>query len=222
MALSAISKTTAGGCCSFGILCKGTSSYTFNKLIDLTEKKKGENTKVESTQGIRSRKSRGVSLDEATNRLIKHVDSCIHDIEFQSDRKVKRFYIGKTLVHKKKRETFHHMRSSTWRLSDGISKRFKVHREKGYGRHGLVVLAMVSRATLPSNVNRNKSTVRQELYALALESRLIQHYLIEKDDPRIANTSLDAGGKDGNRSIGYPLYMAFELEEAEDENLQSE
>ena len=81
-----------------------------------------------------------------------------------------------------------------------------------------MVLTELTRATIPPNVRRNRTKVKQELYAFVLENRLVQHFLIKHDDPRIVNTSLDAGGKDSNKSIGYTLYMAFKLEDREQES----
>ena len=192
---SCVSATTAGGC-SFDDICdRGAKSYACDNLFDLT-------------------KSEGLST--ATKALVKHIKKCIRFIEIGQGRKVKQFYIGKTHVHKKKRGKFEHMTHSTWRKSDGISKRFRKHREGGYGRDGMVVLTLVTRAAIPRKIRNNKKTVIQELYALALESRLIQYFLIKRDDKRIFNKSLDTGGKDGNKSIGYALYMAFKLEESEE------
>ena len=110
------------------------------------------------------------------------------------------------------------MDHTTWRKSDGISKRFRAHHSKVYGRDGLVVLTMVTRKTIPPTVIKNKGTVRQELYAFALESRLIQHFLIKCDDVRIKNRSLETGGRDGNKSVGYPIYMAYALKDKEPES----
>ena len=202
MAFSAVSKTTAGGC-SFDMLCEGDNnrvSYACDNLLDLTEKRHTNDVSI---------------LNEDTSRLVQHVDDCIKSIEIGRGRQVEKFYIGKTHVHKKKKGKFSRMHSSTWRLSDGISKRFKAHRDKGYGRDGLVVLTLVTRKTIPSTVKKNRAAVSQELYAFALENRLIQHFLIERDDPRIVNPSVETGGRDGNKSIGYPLYMAFKLGDEE-------
>jgi predicted Holliday junction resolvase-like endonuclease len=89
------------------------------------------------------------SLRKATSKLINHVEECIRKIEAGRDRKVEQFYIGKTLTHRRKRRHFHRMKSSTWKLSKGISKRFKKHHGNGYGRDGMVVLTVVSRKAVP-------------------------------------------------------------------------
>ena len=162
---------------------------------------------------------KGPTLRKATKLLIKHIKDCIRSIEIGRGRKVEKFYIGKTLTHKRKKMPFDHMASRTWKLSDGISNRFKKHRDKGYGRDGMVVLTVVTQKTIPPNIHRQKTVVKQELYAFALENRLIQHFLIKRDDPRIANESLHSGGNDRNKSIGYPLYMAFRLEDSNPEEV---
>ena len=215
-----IGKSTVGGC-SFDMLCEGdSSSYACDNLIDLSKEPLNKDLRKVSTKELR----KGPTLIKATKLLIKHVKKCIRSIEIGRGRKVKQFYIGKTLTHRRKKVPFDHMASRTWRLSDGISKRFKEHRtcKEGYGRDGLVVLTVVTQKTIPPNIHRKKDVVKQELYAFALENRLIQHFLIKRDDPRIANKSLHSGGNDRNKSIGYPLYMAFRLEDSNPEEVDTQ
>ena len=181
------------------------TSYACDYLIDLTKGGSKEGGGV-------------LSLHQATKKLVKHVKKSIKAIQIGRGRNVEQFYIGKTHVRRRKRVKFNHMKSFTWRLAGGINDRFRRHRGKGYGVDGLVVLTVLTRAAIPPNVCQNRTKVKQELYAFALENRLIQHFLIKRDDPRIVNTSLDAGGKDSNSSIGYPLYMAFKLEDEEQES----
>ena len=50
----------------------------------------------------------------------------------------------------------------------------------------------------------------------------IQYFLIERDDHRIVNSTLNAGKSDNNKSAGYPLYMAFKLEGNDSESSLSE
>ena len=207
---SPATSTTAAGCCTFDDLCSGNSpGYACDFLIDL---------KWSTTDG-----QHGVlTLSEATRNLISHVYECIRGIEKGQECKVEQFYIGKTHTHKRKKKKFKHMDHTTWRKSDGISKRFRAHRKESYGRDGLVVLTMVTRKTIPPTVSKNRGTVRQELYAFALENRLIQHFLIECDDVRIKNRSLGTGKSDGNKSVGYPIYMVYTLEDKESESSDSD
>ena len=199
------SKLPFGGC-SFKKLCNGSrQSYACDKVIDITKDKQGDDSSP--------------TLRKATSRLIKHIQECIQKIEDGRGRRVEQFYIGKTLTHKRKSGKFNRMNSSTWKLSNGISKRFKKHRDNGYGRDGMVVLTVVTRRAIPRFIRHNK--ISKELYAFALENRLIQHFLIKCDDPRIVNSTLNSGKSDGNRSIGYPLYMAFKLEDDDSESSQS-
>ena len=142
------SATTAGGCSFEALSVRGVQSYACDKLVDLS--------------------SESENLSTATNKLVQHVKECIDEIELQQSRDVEQFYIGKTHVHRKRRGNFDHMKHSTWRKSDGISKRFKKHREGGYGRDGMVVLTLVTRAAIPRKIRNNKATVKQELICLSL------------------------------------------------------
>ena len=70
----------------------------------------------------------------------------------------------------------------------------------------LVVLTVVTmEAILPG-----EPYVHHEDYALALEKMLIQDCK-QIDPSRLANKTLQSGGRDRTGSIGYPLYMAFKV-----------
>ena len=184
--------TTRGGC-TFEMLCKGSvQSYACNNLVDIT---------------------RAEDIEHAVQIISEHLDRCVQSIEKKRG-KLKRFYIGKTHVRKmkgKKAKCFDHMTRSTWRLDGGINGRFKKHRDAGYD--GLVVLTVVTKEAIDADIRRNKPNLHQEDYALGLESRLIQKYM--KSDPRLANNTLATGGRDRTPSVGYPIYMAFEVEDSE-------
>ena len=83
------------------------------------------------------------ALYRATDTLVKWVDDTIRDIEIQSEKKVVKFYIGKTYVHKnKKSKVFDAMNPNTWR-KEGIRSRWCHHKHQDYGRNGMVVLTVV-------------------------------------------------------------------------------
>lgn len=184
----------------FKDLCNGTRpGYACDKLVNLMEDTEDSGVKV------------GMTLNDATDTLIEHVINCIEDIERERRCEVEKFYIGKTYVDEsKKSQKFDHMDRSTWNVK-GISKRFRCHRKRSHGRDGMVVLTVVTREAIPPNIHKNKERVTPELYALALENRLIQHFLIEDDDQRIANDTINPGATNSNSSIGYALYMTFTL-----------
>ena len=141
--------------------------------------------------------------------LLKHLYDCVQRIEKERSCKLEYFYIGKTHVRKRKNApSFDHMNRATWKLDDGINGGWRSHRDTEYGRDGLVVLTVVTKKAIHSDVRRNKPKFYQEDYALALEGRLIQDCL---EDPRLYNETLERGRRDRNRSIGYPLYMAFKV-----------
>lgn len=195
IAACSISSTTTRGGCTFEMLCNGSvQSYACDNLVDIT---------------------RTEDIEHAVRIISKHLDRCVQSIETERG-KLKQFYIGKTHVRKKKgkrAKRFNHMTRPTWRLAGGINGRFKEHRDAGYGRDGLVVLTVVTKEAIDTDIRRNKPNLHQEDYALGLESRLIQKYM--KNDPRLANNTLATGGRDRSPSVGYPIYMAFEVEDSE-------
>ena len=188
MASSVTSLSTSGGC-SFDQLCNGSlQSYACDNLIDIT----------------RTRDGHTPTIREAEEMLLEHVHSCIQSIETERGCKLESYYIGKTHVRKRKKRTFNHMNRTTWRLDGGINNRFRCHKDKGYGRDGLVVLTVVTREA----IHPDEPYFHQEDYALALERRLIQDCMT---DSMLANKGLEQGRRDRTPSAGYPLYMAFKV-----------
>ena len=178
--------------CSFGDLCDGSRrGYACDYLIDITRNQRG----------------RVPAIPKAEKMLLKHLYDCVQQIEEEGDCELEYFYIGKTYVREWKETSFDHMDGATWNLA-GIYGRWWYHSHRDYGKHGLVVLAVVTEEAIHPRVCRNKPKFRQEDYALALESRLIQDCL---EDPRLYNDTWMPGRRDGNSSIGYALYMAFKV-----------
>lgn len=156
----------------------------------------------------------GLSLYEARGQLVQWIDDTLRDIETQSDKKVAKFYIGKTYTHQVRRRRFNPSDPTTWRKG-GISSRWHHHKEQDYGKSGLVVLTNITRNIVPEQSTH--AFKHQELYALALEQQLITHYAYIKGDQRMANTSTHPGMQqsrdDVSGAIGYPIYLAYALED---------
>jgi hypothetical protein len=142
--------------------------------------------------------------------LLKHIDNCVQRIEEKRGRKLEYFYIGKTYVDRKSGVAFDHMDRATWNLGGGINGRWRSHKRKEYGQDGLVVLTVVTKKAIRRKVCKNRSNFRQEDYALALESRLIQDYIMT-EPTRLYNKTWKPGRRSGNTYVGYALYMAFKV-----------
>ena len=157
----------------------------------------------------------------ALNLLSKWLDTTIEHIECQSGKRISKFYIGKTYTqgHRgKKTPSFDKNKASTWR-KDGIRSRWGTHRNGYYGKSGMVVLTVITRDRVPKGAI--KAFKHQQQYALALEQQLIMHYALTKGDGRLANETInpgkmkadEEGGSEVTGAIGYPIYMAYALEE---------
>ena len=155
------------------------------------------------------------ALHRATDTLVKWVDDTITDIEIESGKKVVKFYIGKTSVSSNKRSKgFDAMNPNTWRKG-GIRSHWRHHKQEDYGRNGMVVLTVVTKDDVPQQ--SIPAFKHQEMYALALEQQLIIHYAFIRGDERLANISTHPGmqQQEESRAIGYPIYMAFALDDSE-------
>jgi len=213
---SARSATTRGGV-DFDDLVTGRvgPSYTFRltRIIntDHAATQRDPKNTTTNTKGDQDYNA----LHRATDTLVKWVDDTITDIEIQSGKKVVKFYIGKTYVRQYAKRKFDSMNPNTWKLS-GISSRWHHHRQEDYGRNGMVVLTVVTRDDVPQQ--SIPAFKNQEMYALALEQQLIIHYAFVRGDERLANTSTHPGLQqkgESTRAIGYPIYMAFALDDSQ-------
>lgn len=197
MAASMASHSTQGGC-SFDELCRGTQvNYVTDKscLVDLTPH---------------------TNLINAENALLDHLERCLQDIEIQRGAPIAQLYIGKTYSQAKSGTKFDNMNPNTWRKG-GIGDRFRDHKEKDYGKDGLFVITAITKECLPEGTPANQ----KEVYALSLESRLIQQLYFNprfnKYKYKLANPPPTMPGKTGDGSyVAYPLYVAFTMGKVEE------
>ena len=196
----AVSRTTFGGC-TLDDLHRGSKNYVCDAscLVNLV----------------------GKDSNKAKEELRQKLDELFRDLELQTERRVKKYYIGKTFIKRRRNPNskktfvkFDPMDPYTWK-KNGISSRWGCHRNTEYGRDGLVVLAAVPKDVVPQQC---RDKVHQEQYALALEQMLLHHYKLDIGDERLDNNTFTSGGPDGGKSIAYAIYVAFTLEEQTEEN----
>ncbi len=160
------------------------------------------------------------NLYKTRGKLVKWLSDTLSAIEIMSGKRIVKFYIGKTSVHKRARTKFKSMNSNTWRKGR-ISSRWRHHKDQDYGRSGMVVLTVVSRRVVPAD--SILAFKHQELYALALEQQLITHYAYMRGDQRLANESIHLGHQsrdteDDSGAIGHPIYVAYSLDDTPDDD----
>ena len=171
----------------FSLLCTATvRGYSFN-LVDL---------------GI------GTPISTMEQMLIAQLEDTVEKLESHPDRRIAKIYIGKTYIPRRKAPgggfvTFNRLNPNTWRM-DGISSRWREHHRRGYGRDGLVVLCATTREIVPE-----RAQMSQEDLALAMEQKLLHHYLLSHPDPRVVNETFTAGHLAQHNYHGYAVYMAF-------------
>ena len=153
---------------------------------------------------------RNISIADAIEDVVDNIEERMEKIEALSGRKIGKFYIGKSHIHKRKRRTFNPDNPNTWKIGCGIASRYSDHVKTSYGKNGLLVVAVTTKNSIPKDCFDKGYITHQEEYALTLEKRLIQKY-IKDDDDRLANTGTDPGHTDGGSSVAYVVYMAFTL-----------
>ena len=190
--MSAYSKTTVGGA-DFDQLCEGAiQNYSFNPADIAGEKK----------------------VKRIKRKLVRQLESTVRELELQSDRTIDKIYIGKTFIQRRRNpgggfKAVDPINHHTWK-KNGISSRWQVHRHEDYGRDGMVVLAAITKETMPE---RCRDRVHQEHFALAMEQKLLHHYLLSHPDPRVVNESFSTGQTTKHRCSAYAVYMAFRYQD---------
>ena len=193
--MSDISRTTKGGV-DYEDLLRGAKNYACNPVKKLTSE---------------------TEVEEIKTKLIAQLEQTIEDLEsgeFLSDRTIDKVYIGKTYVQQKRKPgggkgflKFDPDDHHTWR-KDGISSRWGDHKHGKDGRDGLVVLGAITRETV---LNTCRGRVHQEDFALAMEQKLLHHYLLSRSDPKVpvVNKTFATGRTTQSGWIAYVIYIAF-------------
>ena len=149
------------------------------------------------------------SIADATGIVVKNIKERMWTIETLSRRKIRKFYIGKSNARKRQNRVFNPEDKNTWKT--GVTSRYSYHVKEPYGKNGLIVVAVVTRDSIPEEYFTNGTIANQEEYVLTLEKRLIQKYK-KGSDKRLANKGTDPGHTDEAGSVAYVVYMAFTLE----------
>lgn len=108
----------------------------------------------------------------AVEEIIQNIYLRLIKIEIMSGRKVTGMYIGKTYIRPRMGIDFDPEMSATWRLSGGINGRYRHHVKQGYGQSGLIVVGVVTRASVPCGYIGT-----HEDYCLLLEKQLILRFM---------------------------------------------
>lgn len=153
------------------------------------------------------------SIASAVNQVYNHITTCMARICQGWDGNLKKFYIGKTHIKRHDKRKFDIENPTTWRLGNGINARYCGHIKEDHGRNGLIVVAVLTKESIPQSCLSDSTITHQEEYALLLEKRLIQEF---KKDPilhaKLANMTTDPGKTDKESSIAYAVYMAFTMD----------
>ena len=146
-------------------------------------------------------------MEAIKQKLIAELESTVRELELHSDRTIAKIYIGKTFIQRRKKgggrgyQNLNPLKHHTWK-KNGISSRWHVHKHEDYGRDGLVVLGAITKQTMPE---RCRDRVHQEDFALAMEQKLLHHYLLSHPDPRVVNESFTAGQATKDKCYAYAV-----------------
>ena len=197
-------------------MCSTVGGGTFEEVV------RGKKTYVAQKECLIDLRNE-TDIDVVKQKLVKHCNETLTRLEQESLCTIKKFYIGKTFITRRKNRQgrgyvmFDPMNPNTWK-KNGISSRWGTHRTEEYGKDGMIVLTAITKEALLHRHQGNKeSLLHQEQYTLALEQILQHHYKLKKNDTRFANNTFTSGGTDGSKSIAYAVYIAFSLSDHDED-----
>lgn len=155
-----------------------------------------------------------LSFEDAIFTLKTKIKTVINEVNANnfSLNAVETFTIGKSFVRQRHTAGSHFMpfddlNPYTWKLANGVNSRWKNYYAKEE-YDGLIVLCVTPRNIIPANSMK----VGPQLYAIALEQRLIQEFCFIEKDYRLGNISFDVGSKAEDPFAGL-VYFAYKLGE---------
>ncbi len=149
------------------------------------------------------------TLELSKANLVKHIKSVIEANERHYQRECTGFYIGKTYLPQRKRQSFNPGNPEGTCKMTGVSSRWKQWRKEGYD--AMVVIAVITDKNYCAVNNLEKSKAKQE-YALSLEVDLINHFrYTERRYRQLDNESTRPGSLERNHAVAYALYLAMKL-----------
>ena len=92
-------------------------------------------------------------IKDAIKLTSDKIDQYLLRMEELSGRRIEKFYIGKSNVRTKSGTEFDADNPNTWK-QDAIVARYKDHSQKHYGRSGLLVVAVVTKDSIPQGLHR--------------------------------------------------------------------
>ena len=150
----------------------------------------------------------GTKYTDLFRGLLGHVDRVIDEVERKSGRKIAAFTLGQSCAKhlkasKHKQRNFDSFNFGTWD-KNGWNRKWMSYQKDGYD--GMIVVCAVTREVTSK---LKAEWLDQIQYSKALEQSLIAHYVLVKNDERIANDSFivrpEANG------IGGAIYIAYKL-----------
>ena len=96
------------------------------------------------------------NITAATEAVQVNIKKIMTEIENLSKKKISKIYIGKSYINKKKNYAFDPDDTNTWKRK-GISDRCRAHVKESYGRNGLIVLAVVTKDSIPEDCIDNRA-----------------------------------------------------------------
>lgn len=173
---------------------------------------------------LASGKKRKYTFSETVEGLKKHVDEILSEIKGKRG-EIDEFTIGKSYARQISHlKEFKYQDFDTWKLENGVPKRWQTYKEKGY--HGLIVICAVTREYLPNREIKKTDLLDANIkgddgnglldhkkYVHALQQQLLHHYAYSVQDPRLGNNSFEPGKEVTNSAKAFVLYLAFRLEQ---------
>ena len=144
-------------------------------------------------------------VEKATKNVYEEIKECIGEIERGTGKRIGKFEIRKTYIRNK----IIRRRAAQFELSDSSTWKNELSRYYDKEWDGAVVVAAMNDYVLQRHCKKRGCIMNAEEYALLLKTRVTQKF-IREGNKEISDTS-KPGSKDGGKSNGYILYIAYIL-----------
>ncbi len=152
------------------------------------------------------------TMTKAVKKVSEKIKKCAKDIRKGWGSSIDKLYIGKTPISAARHDGFDARNPETWTLDGGIHKHYDDHLKDDFGRNGLIVVAVVTKESIPRKCKRDGYITHHEEYALILKKCLIEKL---KEDGKLAaklvNRPRYPGRLDQRESAGYAIYITFSM-----------
>ena len=152
------------------------------------------------------------TVSAATKAIHKQTNRCIKRLKAYRDQSMRRFYLGMTNIP----EIDEMQYDLDHAEMDGVVKAYMTHCKRDYGKSGMVLIAIITKQSIPEECRKNWYIREPQEYAQMVEKRLIQifqgEFGVNFKDERMVNKIEDTLIISAEEDKTHGIYIAFNMQ----------